>query len=489
MIPLHLRLLAVLLAILVPGGVLFGAASVGAARAYHAEVTQRQSVDLARNLLAEEGAEADAGLSDAALDGLVKMLAMANPGVEIYVLDPDGRVVQAPVTGELEVDRVDPADVARFLDVAARGRGFPVYGADPRRGGRTVFSAADLGNDRGSLYVVLTDEARASLLGSVQASTTLRLVLWGGGVGLGVLLLAGAAGFGLLTRRLRHLDAAVRGFDPAAPVADLPVPSRSRDELDALTHGFQGLAARVRAQVAALEDADRARRELVTNVSHDLRTPLTALRAALEATEDAPERSDLLVTARRNADRLTRQVQQLFDLSTLDGGDAPLTVEDFPLAELAHDVVHEFAARAAARGIALEVDVPHQLPLVRADLALVERALANLLDNAVRHARESGRVVVAATLAGDFVRVEVADDGPGLDPALHERVFERFFRADRARGGEGSGLGLAIVRRVAELHGGRVGVVSGPGTGARFWCTLPVAGGAPKPSGDPTLRA
>ncbi len=486
--PLHLRLLVTLLAILLPAGALLVATALGAARAYHAEVIQRQNVDLARNLLMDgsDGATpADVGAAD--LDGLIDMMAMANPGVEIYLLDPTGGVVGAPKDVEVMAERVDLRAVERFLAVAAAGgaapgsaaraSGFPVWGTDPRRGGRAPFAAAPLADDRGYLYVVLTDEARASLLRSVQTSTTLRLVLWGGAVGLGVAALVGAAAFALLTRRLRRLDAAVRGFDPVAGPLGIDVPERPRDEIDALAAGFAALGTRVRTQVADLEASDRTRRELITNVSHDLRTPLTALRASLEAAEPAstgaPDRH--LATARRSAERLARLIDQLFELSTLEGPEPPLHVEAFPLAELAHDVAQKFASRAEAVDVALDVDVEPSLPFVAGDLALVERALGNLIDNALRHVRPRGHVVVRGHRDGDRAVLEVDDDGEGLDPALFDQVFERFFRAERARGGEGSGLGLAIVRRVAALHGGEAGVRSQPGEGATFWFSLPLA--------------
>ena len=217
---LHLRLVAVLVAILVPAGAALVAASLAAARSYHAEVTQRQNAALARNLVVD-AADLDAGaLMGTELDDLIAMLGMANPGVEIYLVDAEGRVLQAPSPAPLASERVDLAAVARFEQVAAGRGGFPVLGTDPRRGGRVPFSAAAL-TGGGYLYVVLTDEARATLLRSVQTSTTLRLIAWGGGLGVVVVVLVGAGAFSLLTRRLRRLGAAVRGFDPATGALDL----------------------------------------------------------------------------------------------------------------------------------------------------------------------------------------------------------------------------------------------------------------------------
>ena len=485
---LHLRLVAVLVAILVPAGAALVAASLAAARSYHAEVTQRQNAALARNLLSD-ASDLDAGaLMGDELDDLIKMLGMANPGVEIYLLDPAGRVLQAPSPEPLASERVDLAAVARFEQVAEGMGGFPVLGTDPRRGGRVPFSAAAL-TGGGYLYVVLTDEARATLLRSVQTSTTLRLIAWGGGLGVAVVVLVGAGAFSLLTRRLRRLGAAVRGFDPATGALDLAESDRAtppRDEIDQLGHGVAALGERVRAQIDALADADRARRELITNVSHDLRTPLTALHGSLEAAGDLIDGTGAsaalaghVETARRNAERLGRRIDQLFLLATLDGPEPPLHVEPFPLIDLVQDVVQRFEPHARSRAVALRAEVEPGLPFLEADLGQVERALSNLVDNALRHTPAAGTVAVSAERDGPWVRLAVADTGPGLAREHHAAVFERFFRVERDRGGEGTGLGLAIVRRIAEVHGGSVGVESTLGQGARFWLTLPLV--APSP--------
>ena len=494
---LHVRLTVLLAAILLPAGAIWIGASLRGARAYHQEITQRTDAALARNLIAELHSDAASATlaSEAAMDDLVKMLAMAHPGVEIYLLGPDGGVLHAPPEVTLARTTVDLGPVRAFVRATQeRGDAFPLLGTDPRRGGTTVFSAAPL-PEGGWMYVVLTDETRASLARSVRTSTSLTLVSWAGGVGLATLLVVAAVAFSLLTRRLRALRREVKAFAASdAQAVDAPrsasaggrrpleETARRGDEIDELTLAFRELTARVRAQVQELERADAVRRELVVNVSHDLRTPLTALHGALEASADAAragrtdEADRLLETARRNAQRLGRLIESLFDLARLDGDAAALRLEPFAVAELVHDVVAKFADRAARQGVALRVGPPGRLPLLSGDVGQIERALSNLVDNALRHTPPGGQVDVRIEAAGGRVRIAVDDTGEGIPEDHVARVFDRFHQVAPERGGHGTGLGLAIARRIAELHGGEIRLRSELGRGTQVTIELPLTG-------------
>ena len=473
---LHLRLLFLFAVLLIPAGTLLVATSLRGARRYHQEIVQRQNLALAQNLVHQSG---DIGLTDAQTGGLpdlVKMLAMANPGVEIYVLDDDLRVVQGPANAVLAATRVRGAPLDRFMAAASGADAtFPILGTDPMRGGDVVFSAAPLPGGDGWLYVVLTDASRASLARSVQTSTTLRLLLWSAGLALALLLATGFVSFSLLTRRLRRLAQAVGRFHLDGDGEDISRPVAHRDEIDELQDGFADLAHRARAQYRELERADLRRRELVTNVSHDLRTPLTALQGYLEAMDDAdPARArDYLASARRSAARLGRLVDQLFELSRLEGDTDALHCEPFPPAELVSDVVQKFALAAERKGVDLSVQAAADLPFVDGDLGAIERALSNLLENALRHTPAGGRVRVTVAAIAGAVEIAVADSGTGIPAGAEEQVFERFYRVEEGRGGEGSGLGLAIARRVVELHGGSIRAERPEEGGARFCFTLP----------------
>lgn len=251
-----------------------------------------------------------------------------------------------------------------------------------------------------------------------------------------------------LTSPLRQMVTATQAMAAGEPVG--PVPSTARDEVGELARSFNDM----RAQLDAL---DQQRRDLVANVSHELRTPISALQATLENLVDGVEPADpeLLGTMLEQTERLSRMVEQLLDLSRLEAGVSPLHLQDVALGTMLEQAVREARLQhpdtivrvAGADGVVLEADPERLVQIV-----------VNLVDNAVRHAPSGTDVVIETELRGEGVVLRVIDQGPGIHPDEAERVFERFYRADRARANAagGSGLGLAIVRWLVDLHGGSV---------------------------------
>lgn len=479
----YVRLAALFLALLVVLGAALGALAVGAADGAAAAADQALNRDLAAALAPRFAPHLEASIDTAAIRREIDGVLVVNRRIDVYLLGPNGMV---------KADFVDargrplaPSVPTGPLDRLLAGAPPPVLGEDPARPGtRRPFSVAPIrimGEDGCYLYVILegsgADAAEASLRRMFLAGAARRALA----LALALTAVVGLLAFAGLTRRLRRLAAAVGALERGAP--GVRADDRGRDELAALGAAFNAMAGRIEAQVAALERTDRARRELVANASHDLRSPLAALHGYLETLQLLPalsagERAGYVDAALRSAGRLRALVDELFELARLDAPEFRPTLEPAALADLAHDVVGGFGTRAAERGVALHVRPAGSVPLVRADVALVERALTNLLDNALRHTPASGAVEVSVEGAGpDHVAVAVRDTGEGIGPGALPHVFERFYRADPARPADGGGgLGLAIVRRVAQLHGGDVRVESTPGAGAAFTLVLPVGG-------------
>ncbi|MBS0663398.1 MAG: PAS domain-containing protein [Verrucomicrobia bacterium] len=231
-----------------------------------------------------------------------------------------------------------------------------------------------------------------------------------------------------------------------------------------------------------LRELEGARQEFVANVSHELRTPLSLIKGAAEtlidgAKADASALERLLPIIDRQADRLTLLIDDLLLLAKLDSGRIELRLEAAPLQGAVQEVFGDLAKRAEARGVRLENQVPAGLR-AEADPNRLRQVLSNLVDNGIKYGRSGGQLTVTAQrLADGQVEVCVRDDGPGIPPESLGRVFERFYRVDKARSREqgGTGLGLAIVKHVVQAHGGQVRVESELGQGAAFYFMLPAA--------------
>ena len=241
-------------------------------------------------------------------------------------------------------------------------------------------------------------------------------------------------------------------------------------------------AERVQEDIAQLRRSDQVRKDFTANVSHELRTPLAAIKAFAEtlhegAAEDPEHRAEFIQEIESNADRMTRLVDDLLTLSTLDSKARSRALESVDLMRVAAEVTATLKPLASRKELGLRLEPFHDIPPVRGDRGQLKQVLTNLLDNAVKYTPEKGLVRVSASCAESRVTVSVQDTGPGIPAEDLPRIFERFYRVDKARSRElgGTGLGLAIVKHIVEAHGGSVAVESRPGAGSTFRFTLPAA--------------
>ena len=232
-------------------------------------------------------------------------------------------------------------------------------------------------------------------------------------------------------------------------------------------------------ELTRLKQLERTRQEFVANVSHELRTPLSLIKGyvetLLDGARDDPEVSaKFLQTIDRNAERLKLLIEDLLTISELESGRVKLNLQSVFLHGVTEKVLADFKDRAEAKKVKLLDEVPDLR--IRGDADRLEQVLGNLVDNAIKYGRPEGTVKISArSINGKEVEVAVQDDGPGIPPEALERVFERFYRVDKARSREqgGTGLGLSIVKHIVQSHGGRVWAKSEVGAGASFYFTLP----------------
>jgi signal transduction histidine kinase len=298
--------------------------------------------------------------------------------------------------------------------------------------------------------------------------------------GIGLLVLgAGAAAlliFGPVRRRLREVQEA------AARIGAGEVTARAsdagRDEVAALAHAFNQMAADLQARAIALTASDLARRQLLADVSHELMTPLTAMRGYLETLAmaelrlDPPTRERYLRIVDDETRRLERIIGDLLDLARLEGGGTVLRREFVDTAALFDRVAERHARELTDRRVALRRSIEVSAERVMGDPDRLEQALQNLAANALRHTPDGGTISLSAARSGDTITITVRDNGPGIPPEHLSLIFDRFYKADAARATAGSGLGLSIVKAIIARHGGTIRVRNDGG--AVFEIMLPV---------------
>ncbi len=480
---LYSKLAAALVGLFVLVGVVFAAIAAISTKLYYSELTQRANANVAMYIAEHMPLMEKGVVNEAILEDLAHQVMTVNPSAEVYLLDLEGNIVSYLAPAEkIKRQRVDLAAVESFvLDTGT----FPLVGDDPRNPGeRKIFSAAELrdGADlQGYLYVILGGETYESIAAAMRSSYVLRLSLWAIISTIGFTILAGLLVFGLLTRRIRRLTQAVKQYRVGTGEIKLLSDQRSsgNDEVAQLGRAFESMAERISNQVVAVERADRLRRELITNVSHDLRTPLASMQGYIETLllkEDrltSAQRREYLQIARKHAERLRRLVTDLFELAKLDSGTITPHFEKVCLAELIQDVGQKYRLRAEEKGIELLANPGTGLPYVRADMGLIERVLENLIENALRYTPSGGRVTLDLHGIDNQVVVNVTDTGCGIAKSHLLRVFDRFYREHGSGHPDNAGLGLAIVKRIMQLHEGTIHVQSRVNVGTTFTFGLP----------------
>jgi signal transduction histidine kinase len=249
---------------------------------------------------------------------------------------------------------------------------------------------------------------------------------------------------------------------------------KSQDEIGQLNGAFNKMAATIDANIEEIKNNDRLRRDLIANISHDLRSPLASVQGYLETILikeeklSPAERKNYLEIVHKNIQRLSRLVEDLLELSKLDAKQIKPKSEQFSISELAQDVVLKFKPQAEKQHITIHTNFPSDIPIVEADIGMIERALSNLIDNALIYTPEKGEVSVEVQEKEKKVAIKVSDNGKGISENDLPHVFDRFYRGDKSRSTEGTGLGLAITRKIIEAHHEHITVESQLDRGTTF---------------------
>jgi signal transduction histidine kinase len=377
-----------------------------------------------------------------------------------------------------------PTAIPPNLGREARGR---LNGIDRERG-----PSPSPGDRRAAYADVLIAGARQGVVGVPQGPPPLGVslrelaptLLW---VGIGMLG-AGAAVMALVIfrpthRRLHSLQEAARALGEGH--TEVRANEQGGDEVSSLAAAFNRMAADLEGRAAALAESDRARRQLLADVSHELMTPLSAIRGYVETLGmkeihlDPATREKYLDIAHQETHKLEAIIGDLLDLARLEGGGDSFESDEVLVDDLLRRVADRHRPALIERRVTLTTTAASGTPLIRGDADRLEQALQNVAANAIRHTPDGGTVTLRAEPAGDRIRITVTDTGPGIPPEHLPHIFDRFYKADAARAGtgvaSGSGLGLSIVRAIVARHGGEIDAANAPGGGAMFTMILPGA--------------
>lgn len=471
---------------------------VSSSRAYQREVTQLMYSNLAGHVIDNYLPFTESGEPDLfAAKNTFNNLMVLGPNFEFYLLDAEGNIVSctAPIE-ELARDSVDIAPIERYLNETRVQEA--ILGDDPRAADREkIFSVAPIykdGETKGYLYVILGSEIYDQTAARVWESKIIQWGLWAFGSGLLFALIATLWLTGLITRPLTQLTRQVsiireKGF-PRDSSEDNDViraldqwSESNTNEIHSLALTFKQALETIGEQYQNIVTIDELRKELLSHVSHDLRTPLATLLGYLETWEinqdqlTREQSQQYIATAKKSAQRISSLVEQLFELAYLDSNNVQVHKEPFSIAELVQDVLQKFHIEAEKRNIVLDVTPKDSSITVLGDIEKLERVFINLIENALRHSNDFGRVTVRLNNNGGLVAVEVADTGIGIPSEDLPNIFDPHYKAGNSVRGNSAhgGLGLAITKRLLELHQANIRVESQIDQGTTFQFNLPAA--------------
>ncbi len=455
--------------------------SVHAANNYSQEVNQNMNRNLAANVaVMMQPFLTDGKINEAGLEDLVHSLMVINPSIEVYLLDTEGKILSYVAPEKVvKLDRVSLEPIGSFLEGSPKKI---IYGEDPRNPGeKKIFSAAELIQaDRltGYIYIVLASQEYASAASVVRGSYMLGL-----SIRAIITILIGSALVGLLALWfiVKKLNRIVRGIQKFSD-GDLKtrIKVKSDDDLDQIGTVFNSMADTIEQNIEDLKGLENLRKELISNISHDLRTPIASIQGYAETlilkkdNIESEESEKYLGIIYKNCDNLQELVTNLFELSKLQANQVTLNREPFSIGELVHDVANKYRILSQKKGVSINTIVSKDTPVVEADVLLIDRVLQNLIDNAIRFCKDGDTINIEITSGEpENVSITISDTGAGIAQDHLPHIFERYFKKDD-RGGS-SGLGLAIVKRIIDLHESSIDVKSIVGQGTTFNFFLPVA--------------
>jgi len=452
---------------------------------YNQATTQRVNADIASHLIEEKFQNASPFLEDGSpnkelFGDLMHDMMAVNRSIEVYLLDKTGEILYSVVLDHSEnapVKSVSLAPIKSFIK--DKGENY-IVGDDPRKiDKQKIFSAARFNIDgrEGYIYIILagkefeliSDNLLAQYFGKLGVGASLLTMLFA--------TLIGLLSIWFLTKNLRLMTQTVRKFREGDLKVRIENPEKS--DIEMFAHSFNEMADTIVGNIDKMKSVDTLRRELIGNVSHDLRTPLAVLKGYVETMQmkkdslTETEKEEYLQITHSNIDKLSNLINQLFEYSKLEAEQIAPVKEPFSITELSYDLIAKFKVIAEQKSVELLLENPQENSMVFADVSLVERALQNLIENAIKFTEPNGKVVLSLKRKNEDIEINITDTGTGIPLSEQPFIFDRYKQVDKSTKKHGYGLGLAIVKKIMDLHETHITVLSRPKEGSSFIFNLP----------------
>jgi len=413
-----------------------------------------------------------------ALENLFHTLMILGPAFEFYFVDSTGKLLTYSAKPEQVIkQKINLVPIKELINKTSTT---PIYGDDPRSNTQKIFSAAPVYNQQqlqGYLYVIIGGQTFDTLLNNIKSNDILKIGAIGFVVAVITLLIIMLILFRFFTLPLTQLNneiCQIRAANYSLTKMTQSPRYSGNNEIGNLSKGVHGMLSRIDDQLKSLQQADKQRRELLTHLSHDLRTPLASLHGFIEVIKkpkshlNEHEKQHYLSLAMDNCQQLKLLIEQIFELAHLESGQVKINTETFNLGELIYDCLAKLALTAQKAGITLQV-IPEICDFtVTTDIAKLERILTNLIENAIRHTPEKGTVSISVSQQSEQLYVTVSDTGIGIHEDELHAIFEPHYQARNSIKRGTSGLGLAICKHLLTLMDSNIEVKSTLGKGSQF---------------------
>jgi signal transduction histidine kinase len=444
------------------------------------EVTQRLSRDLAGHTAETISPLLQSSDPSMALQDIMHSMMVINPGVEVYLLDASGNILNYVAPEKVvQLEKVALKPIHDFIGDPEQKL---ILGDDPRHpGSPNIFSVAPIikGNETtGYIYIILASDLYAShenvLIGSYVFKTFYRSIA----ITVVIAFLLGIIAIYFITRQLNGMIHVYKLFKEGNLSARMP---EATGELQVVATTFNDMAETISSNMEEMKGVDKLRKELISNISHDLRTPIASIHGYTELLQSkgqqlsVEEKTEYLNVVLKNIERLRKLVDDLFELSKLESQAVQLSLEPLSVQELITDLAAKYRLLAKEKGVSVNAIYSKDLPLAFADIGLLDRALQNLFDNALKFCDNGDAITIELNITDQHtINLKISDTGAGISQEALPFIFDRYYKGTDTADRTGSGLGLAITKKIIEMHGSVIQVSSRLNAGTQFSFDLPV---------------